>query len=319
MGKNQRNQVTFTYRSHMERFVFFLVLLTLWFGRLQAQNLRVELSPDKSKVDRSTNNGTATIFFDSNVEDLSIVCTDDNPEETIQRIGNKLWFTHINVKKDMDIEGVCYRSFLLKSKTSAEYYLTTPEIGYNQVLYYTVVLPNQFSTSLSAEYLFSKTANHGVRISFGKRIGGYVCYKWGEYKATGENINNVTVDCDVSQAQKLGGIRTSITAGLRLGLFQKQIGISNSALYLLVGGGYGEYGRQWNNQYLVGYNTYFYSDYIKGFDGEAAIQCVLFDWLCCSAGIDMVIGNGKISTDYLLGVGVNLNMDQLFKHKKNWR
>lgn len=304
----------------MSKVIFIIgILVFLQNGISYSQTLQVSLSPDKSKVDRSTSNGMATVFFDSNIDDLSIVCTDDDPEKPIQKIGNKLWFMYVDVKEDMNIEGVCYRSFLLKSKTSAEYYLTTPEIGYNQVLYYTVVLPNQFSTSLSVEYLYSKTAKHGVRISFGKRIGGYVSYKWGEYEATGENINNLTADCDVSQANMLGGIRSSITAGIRLGLFQKQIGTSNSALYLLVGGGFGEYGRQWNNQYLVCNSTYFYSDYIKGFDGEAAIQCVLFDWLCCSAGIDMVIGNGKISTDYLLGIGINLNMDKLFKHKKNRR
>ena len=226
---------------------------------------------------------------------------------------------HVNPKKDLDLDNVCYRNFLLKSPSSAEYYLTTPEIGNNQVLYYTVVLPNQFSTTLSAEYLFTKTAKHGIRLSFGKRIGGYVCYKWGEYKVKGENIDKVTMDYDVTNANLIGGIRTSFTAGLRLGLFQKETRTTHSALYLLVGGGYGEYGRQWNNQHLVGNSTYFYSDYIKGFDGEAAVQCVLFDWLCCSAGVDMVIGNGKISTDYQIGVGVNLNVDKIFNRKRSVR
>ena len=286
---------------------------------MQAQTLKVELSPDKSKVDRSVSNGTATIFFESNVDDLSIVCTDENPDESIIKIGDKFWVMHLNPKKDLDLDNVCYRNFLLKSPSSAEYYLTTPEIGNNQVLYYTVVLPNKFSTTLSAEYLFTKTAQHGIRLSFGKRIGGYVCYKWGEYKVKGENIDKVTMDYDVTNANLIGGIRTSITAGLRLGLFQKETRTTHSALYLLVGGGYGEYGRQWNNQHLVGNSTYFYSDYIKGFDGEAAVQCVLFDWLCCSAGVDMVIGNGKISTDYQIGVGVNLNVDKIFNRKRSVR
>lgn len=283
---------------------------------MYSQTLKVELSPDKSKVDRSVTNGTATIFFDSNVKDLSIVCTDENPDEQIQMIGNKFWVMHINPKKDIDLDGFCYRNFLLKSPLSAEYYLTTPEIENNQVLYYTVVLPNQFSATLSAEYLFTKTAKHGIRLSLGKRFGGYFSYKWGEYKAKGENIDNVTTDCDVSNANELGGIRTSITAGFRLGLMQKEIGKMCSALYLLIGGGYGEYGRQWTNQHLVGNSSYFYSDYIKGFDGEAIIQCVLFDWVCFSAGIDMVVGSGKISMDYQIGLGVNLNIDKIFKRKR---
>lgn len=297
-------------------FYVIVVFLFVSMGTVMSQTLQVTLSPDKSKVDRSVSNGTATIFFDSNVNELSIVSTDQNPDEQIQRIGDKFWVMHVNPKKDIELDNVCYRNFLLKCPSSAEYYLTTPEIGNNQVLYYTVVLPNQFSNTLSAEYLFSKTAKHGIRLSFGKRIGGYISYKWGEHKAKGENIDDVTMDYDVANANYMGGIRTSITAGLRLGLFQKEIGKTHSALYMLLGGGYGEYGRQWNNQHLVGSSTYFYSDFIKGFDGEAAIQCVLFDWLCLSAGLDMVIGKGKISTDYQIGVGVNLNVDKLLKTKK---
>lgn len=304
----------------MKKVIFIIsIFLTMQVENSYSQTLKVELSPDKSKVDRSVSNGTATIFFDSNVDDLSIVCTDQNPDEPIQKIGDKFWVMHVNPKKDIELDNVCYRNFLLNCPSSAEYYLTTPEIRNNQVLYYTVVLPNQFPTTLSAEYLFSKTAKHGIRLSFGKRIGGYVSYKWGEYKAKGENIDDVTIDYDVANANQLGGIRTSITAGLRLGLFQKEIGKTHSVLYLLMGGGFGEYGRQWNNQHLVGNSTYFYSDYIKGFDGEAAVQCILFDWLCCSAGIDMVIGNGKISTDYQIGVGVNLNVDKIIKHKRSVR
>ncbi len=304
----------------MKKAIFIIsIFLTIQVENSYSQTLKVELSPDKSKVDRSVSNGIATIFFDSNVDDLSIVCTDQNPDEPIQKIGDKFWVMHVNPKKDIEQDNVCYRNFLLNCPSSAEYYLTTPEIGNNQMLYYTVVLSNQFPTTLSAEYLFSKTAKHGIRLSFGKRIGGYVSYKWGEYKAKGEKIDDVTVDYDVANANHLGGIRTSITTGLRLGLFQKEIGKTHSVLYLLMGGGYGEYGRQWNNQHLVGNSTYFYSDYIKGFDGEAAVQCVLFDWLCCSAGIDMVIGNGKISSDYQIGVGVNLNVDKIFKHKRSVR
>lgn len=305
-------------QSNLSCIVLWMLLL-ICDNSLQAQTLKVELSPDKSKVDRSVTNGISTIFFDSNVDDLSIVCTDQNPDEPIQKIGNKFWVMHINPKKDIDLDGFCYRNFLLKSPSSAEYYLATPEIGNNQVLYYTVVLPNQFYTTLTAEYLFSKTAKHGIRLSFGKRIGGYVSYKWGKYKAKGPNIDKVTKDYDVTNANLIGDIRTSITAGIRLGIFQKEIGTTYSALYLLIGGGYGEYGRQWNNQHLVGNSTYFYSDYIKGFDGEAALQCVLFDWLCCSAGVDMVIGNGKISTDYQIGVGVNLNVDKIFNRKRSVR
>lgn len=281
-----------------------------------AQSLKVELSPDKSKVDRSTSNGTATVFFDSNIDDLTVICTDERPDEPIQKIGKKVWFTHVNVKEDMELDGVCYRNFLLKSKSSAEYYLTTPEIGYNQVLYYTVVLPDRFAKTLTAEYLFTKSASHGIRLSFGTRFGGYVSYKWGAYKKSGCNIADVHEDYDITRSKELGYIRTSITGGLRLGLIQKDVWKIPFGMHLLVGGGYGEYGRQWSNPMLVDGSSYFYSDYIKGFDGEIAMQLSLYDWLCASFGTELIVGNGKISVDYMIGLGVNLNFDKLAKIKK---
>jgi FOG: WD40 repeat len=128
--------------------VFSLFLLSV---TAYAQTLQVTLSPDKSKVDRSTKNGTATIFFDSNIEDLSIVCTDENPDEPIAKINDNLWFTHIDVKKDVETDGICYRNYLLKSGASTEYYLTTDTIAPNQVLYYTVALPNELEPILQEE------------------------------------------------------------------------------------------------------------------------------------------------------------------------
>lgn len=282
---------------------------------INAQSLKVELSPDKSKVDRSTSNGTATVFFDSNIDDLSIICADERPDEPIQKIGKKVWFTHVNVKGDMELDGVCYRNFLLKSKSSAEYYLTTPDIGYNQVLYYTVILPDQFAKTLTAEYLFTKSALHGIRLSFGSRFGGYASYKWGAYKKSGNNITDVHEDYDITRSKELGYIRTAITGGLRLGLIQKDIWDIPFGMHLLVGGGYGEYGRQWSNPLLVNGSTCYYSDYIKGFDGEIAMQLSLYDWLCASFGTELIVGNGKISVDYMIGLGVNLNFDKLAKFK----
>ena len=299
----------------MKKILFTIaILLFIQNGVSFSQTLKVEMSPDKSKVDRSVSNGTATIFFDSNVDDLSIVCTDESPDEPIQKIGKKMWFMHVSPQKDIELEEPCIRNFLLKSPSSAEYYLTTPEIGYNQVLYYTVVLPNQFPTSLTAEYLFTKSGKYGIRISFGKRIGGYVSYKWGKYKPSGNNVDNVTTDGDLSHAKLLGYIRTSITGGLRLGMLKSTK--YKYGLYLLAGGGYGEYGRQWENPTRLENNIYFYSDYIKGFDAETALQCVLMDWLTLSAGGNVILGNGRVSADYQLGVGINLNIDKLYKKRK---
>lgn len=296
--------------------VIVLGLLLLTCTVTNAQTLQVSLSPDKSKVDRSTSNGTATIFFDTKVKGLNIVCTDENPNEPLIKASESLWFIHIDVNKDIDSDGVCYRNFLLTSESSSEYYLTTDAIMPNQVLYYTVVLPSNYPSTLSVEYLFSKSAKHNVRLSYGKRIGGFVSFKWGDYRASGTNIDAYNHDCDLSLANNIGGIRMAIIGGMKMGLLRVEIKDIKYTLFLLAGIGYGTYGRQWKNPMLVGENTYFYSDYIKGVDSEISLQLYMADWLNLSIGTDVIIGSGKVSVDYLLGLGLNFNTDRLFRKRK---
>lgn len=295
------------------RKIFLIVSVLLFFQSIgsYSQTLKVTLSPDKSKVDRSTSNGMATIFFDSNVDDLSIVCTDENPDEPIQKIGDKLWFMHIDVKKALELEDVCYRNFLLNSSSSAEYQLTTPEIGYNQVLYYTVVLPDKFPATLSAEWLVSGASGKGFRIGWGKRYGIYASYKWGGYKPSGNNIENIMMDCDVTSAKELGYIRESYIVGARIGLFHYKW----CQAFVLIGGGYGKYGRQWQNPTKVDDNIYFYSDYIKGFNGNVAFSFVLTDNYTLSIGTDAIISKGKTNVDYEIGIGYGLKTTNWLKHK----
>lgn len=144
-------------------FILFLYVYCASYDQLQAQTLQVSLSPAQ-KVNRTTSGGTATIFFDSNIEDLSIVCTEENPNEQVTKINNHQWFVNIDVNKDIEADGVCYRNYLLKCSASAEYFLTTDEIAPNQVLYYTITLPNDLEPKLleeKAKY-YAKIANQLV-------------------------------------------------------------------------------------------------------------------------------------------------------------
>lgn len=276
---------------------------------LNAQTLQVSLSPDKSKVDRSVSNGTATIFFDSNADDLNIVCTDENPDEPILKIGNKLWFMHVDAKEDIDLDGFCYRNFLLKCPTSAEYSLTTPEIGYNQVLYYTVVLPKTYARVLSVEWLLNEHTQKGFRIAFGRRYGFLIGCSWGDYRPSGDDINKVTTDCDLLGAKLKGHIKTTVYGGIRLGLLNKNK--NKMAMYLNLGLGYGEYGRQWENRSIVENSKYFYSDYIKGLDVNAGLGFNLWGTYL-SLGTDMIMSKGKFVMEYQLGFGFALNTEKWF-------
>ena len=131
--------------------VIILGILLLTCTVTNAQTLQVALSPDKSKVDRNAIEGMATILFESSVEDLNIVCTEENPDEPIVKVTDNLWYIRINVKKDIDSDGICYRNFLLRSPASAEYYLSTEPISPKQVLYYTISLPNELEPILLEE------------------------------------------------------------------------------------------------------------------------------------------------------------------------
>lgn len=275
--------------------------------QLQAQTLKVTLSPDKTKVDRSTNNGTATIFFDSNVDDLSIICTDENPDEPIKKVKDKLWYTYIDVKKDIEEYNSCYRNFLLKSKYSAEFFLTTPEIGYNQVLYYTVVLPKLFPVTLSVEWLMNLHVQKGIRISYGGRYGFIVGGTLGEYRPSGDNIDKVTTDCDLSYADRKGYIRTAVFGGFRMGL----INVKDFSMYSYLGVGYGEHGCQWENRTRLENSKYFYSDYIKGVNTNFGLSLYHRNMIC-SFGGDMIIEKNKYMLEWQLGFGFYLNANNCF-------
>lgn len=290
---------------------FLIGLFLIIAADVSAQTLKVTLSPDERKVNRNTKNGVSTIVFDSKVKGLII---DNGTDDQWMKPSDNMYVYLIDTQKDLT-RGyeLSQRTFILNSPKSAEYLLEIDEILPNQVLYYTVVLPGQYSNNLSCEYLFSKTSMHGIRVSYGKRLGFFLSYKWGEYKKQGTNISTITQDFDVTRANELGYIRTAITGGFRIGAIHKDM----ASLYVLIGGGYGEYGRQWENTLEINNNTLFYSDYIKGFEGEIASQCVLYDWLSISLGANMVIGNGNISIDYQVGIGLNLNFDRCLKNRKN--
>ena len=128
-------------------------------------------------------------------------------------------------------------------------------------------------------------------------------------------ITMKTIDSEVLAGYNSGREKGRLHRGLGLIEFERTKEIlleelpSPPAVIYDIGGGYGEYGRQWENPLEVNKSTLFYSDYIKGIEGEIACQCILDDWLSISLGTCMVVGNGNISVDYQVGVGLNLNFD----------
>ena len=271
------------------------------------QKLSVKKS-DANRVYRDMKQDHALVIFETNLKDLVITptITRENIVEE-EHHGLKVYFIETDLKPNM--HGVYNdRVYLLRSHESEEYVLEVEDMMPKNVYFYTVALHTQYPLTYSFEYVFDMSSKNAIRLAAGRRLGGYVCYKWGDYYPAGVNIDEYQQNADVSFAECLGGIRTGITGGLRLGLVCKSI-----PTYLYIGGGYGIYGRQWRNKHEVSDNIYFHSDYIRGCEGEVGLSFILLNILSLSIGADMIVGGGRITTDFQIGVGLTINQSKMRK------
>lgn len=177
-----------------------------------------------------------------------------------------------------------------------------------QKLFYTVFPPEvidkrfRFYPGMLLEYVYSGTAMVGGRLSMGKRFGMYVGYKTSLLKEEGPEIEKVSSFYDISGADNKGYIRESYTAGFRMGFLRW--------MYFYIGGGYGTYGRLWENPDPVENSLKFTSDRLTGPEAELGLSFRMGNF-SLSAGVDMLIADEWIC-DYSLGMGFYIN----FKKKK---
>lgn len=287
-----------------------ILLLCLSLSESWSQELRIR-EGKSIRVFRDIKANHALIMFESSIEDLLI---EFSPKDSIvhSTVGKRNYYI---IETDL-FDGPPYyvpndRTFYIKSYSSQETRLDIYDMQPKNVYCYTVVEPKKYPFVISAEYLFTKASICGLRVSAGRQFGGYFSYSWGRYKASGTNIDNFDSDADVSRAQFKGYIRNSLTAGVRIGVNQKYV-----PAYIYVGGGYGEYGRQWENYFLLDDSIYFYSDYIKGVELELGASVNLFECIYASVGADCLINGGNVSIDYQIGVGLALKPEWFKKHNK---
>lgn len=320
--------------------LFLLLLPVLGFTqRLTVIEETAKASGNKyvQKVYREKGDSHAVLCFESSITDLRIISNANDSIWTEEGEGSKRHYIDIDLTEHKtQVNGVTfittaprYRELILRAPEAEDYLLKTEELM-PKVYYYKVLLPDKFPVTISAEYLMcshfssnTKGLNNaqaswsvhsnirGFRLSFGGRYGGYFSMRWGEYRPSGQNIDNILIDLNVSQAKFLGIIKRSYLVGTRIGIWSNNL----AQIYIYLGGGYGEYGRQWENPYLILDSKYFHSDYIKGFNGEIGISAILWGFLPISIGADLVVGNGKMSVDYQVGIGLSLHR-ALFTRKK---
>lgn len=288
--------------------IFLIGLLLFLAVDVSAQSLKVTLSPDERKVNRNTKNGVSTVVFDSKVKGLSI---DNGTDDQWMKPSDNMYVYLIDTQKDLT-SGYEFsqRTFILNSPKSSEYLLEIEEIIPNQVLYYTVVLPKQFPVTLSVEWILNDHAQKGLRISYGGRYGFFIGGTLGGYRPSGDNIDLVITDCDLSLAKRRGYIRTTFFGGFRMGL----ISISDFSLYTYIGAGYGEHGCQWENKTRLETSKYFYSDYMKGVNANLGLS-LYYSNMILSFGGDMIMAKGKYMIEWQLGFGMYLNTTKWSKRK----
>ena len=299
----------------MKKTIILLALMLLCSQSIFCQKMKLVVNNNFSNLYRSDRDGTAQIIIKSRIKNLEVYTNFENTTAT-HPFEDEYIFT-IPVTSEMMEYGENKGIITFKHTKYAMLQHNTIVLP-NQRQYYNLYLPNQFPNNLSIEYIFSKSSKYGFRISFGKQLGGFVEYHGGEYNKTGSSIESVNEDCNVSNAKEKGYIRRSVIGGAKLGLLYMDISKTTLGIYALIGGGYGEYGRQWENPTEVNGNIYFYSDYIKGFEGETALLFTIGNWFNVSCGADALFGKGKVSVDYRIGCGLNLNIDRIksiIKHK----
>lgn len=288
-----------------------LLLIAFWvimgMNHVFCQTLKLVANDNMTSLNRSNSDGEANIIIKSRVKNLEVYT---NWNDKILHPFEDEFILIIPITEDVLENGENKRIITFKSpKSSVLEYKTN--IYPNQRLQLNVYLPSVYPFFTSTEYVFSKSA-HSLRFTGGKQIGGFLEYSWGDFYKAGNAIESADEDYGVAKAVQLGYVRKAIIGGISVGLFYKD-GKFPFGLYTLVGGGYGEYARQWQNPSEVMNNIYFYSDCIKGFEGEVALLFSCGEILCFSIGSDVLFGAGKVSVDYRIGIGIRTSMTKIRK------
>ena len=276
-----------------------LCCLGIGMGQAQAQKHLV-VTQQEAPTAFYPESGKACVELISPLENLNIVSTFG---ETCTRELNEdeLWV---------------YRFvFDLRDESKRTLYISAPgfireelklALSNKQKLYFTVFPPEEnklrFYPGMLIEYVYSGSAMYGGRLAFGKRVGIYFGYKTSLLEREGVDIEDVTSFYDVSRAEEKGYIRQSITGGFRLGVVRW--------LYLYLGGGYGEYGRLWENPMAIEGGQKFTSDYSKAPEAELGLALRMGNF-SLSAGANALFGD-KLMCDYTVSAGFYIN----FRKKK---
>ena len=286
-----------------------LVVLSLLLVCNDANAQRIDV---KGVRKRSKAADCATIVFKSDFDSLIVRGTSqDSIYRTKDCEYNNVWTQHVDLRyeREQGIDSLINRHFVLHTLYTKDVELAVP--GKNkelrQAVYeYKVRVIDYFPMRIACEVDVVRMRDYfGLRMSAGKRWGGYLSFKFGNKEKEGFNAEEQ--DYKVALCKKVfeGRIRNSYMAGVKYGIVSR-----GYPIYAYLGVGYGDEGFQYSNGKKKGKGRIaYYNDYANGFESEIGFNYVLFDFVSFSMGAEVLFGR-HIAMDINCSIGFSIDLTQ---------
>ena len=287
--------------------VFVTISLLLVCNDASAQRIDVKGVRKRSKAA-----DCATIVFKSDFDSLTVRGTSqDSIYKTRDCEYDHIWTQYVDLRYERERCDTCAmnRRFILHTPYTKDVELTVPEKDkeLRQAVYeYKVRVLDYFPMRLACEADVVRIRDYfGIRMSAGKRWGGYLSFKIGTRKKEGINANEQDDKSVLSKKVFEGRIRNSYMAGVKYGIVSRAYPV-----YAYLGVGYGDEGFQYSNGKKKGKGRVaYYNVYTHGLESEIGINYVLFDFLSISMGTDCIFAR-RVAFDVNITIGVSIDLAQ---------
>ncbi len=254
----------------------------------------------------------ANIVFKSDFDRLTVRGTSqDSIYKTKDCEYNHIWTQYIDLRyeREQGLDNLINRHFVLHTPYTKDVELIVPgkDKELRQAVYeYKVRVIDYFPMRLACEVDVVRLRDYfGLRMSAGKRWGGYVSFKFSGQKREGFNADEIGGEVDLGKKTKLGRIRNSYMAGVKYGIVSRDYPV-----YLYLGAGYGDDGSQQSSGKKKGEGrVIYYTNYTSGFETEIGANVMLFDFLSLSMGADAIVGR-RIAFDINCTIGFAVDLTQ---------
>jgi len=290
----------------MKRVTLWAVICLLACVDIAAQRLDIKGVRKHSKAA-----DCATIIFKSDFDELTITSLAHDSVYKKDCDYSHVWQSYVDLRyeREQGVDSLINRSFRLHTPYTEDVELTVPDKdrGLVQAIYeYKVRVLDYFPFRIACEVDMVRIRDYyGMRVSAGRRWGGYVSFKFGSYQKEGFNADEYGDELDVSKKSYLGRIRNSYMAGVKYGIASRDYPV-----YIYAGIGYGDDGSQRSNGKKKGKGRVaYYTNYTHGLESEIGANLILFDFFSISMGADAIFGH-RIAFEFNCTLGFAIDLAQ---------